>query len=548
MYVDSCTTGGKYTRHLLRETFREDGKVKHRTVANLSNCTPEEVQAVKLALKHKDDLSSLISIRSDISLEQGLSFGAVWLVFDIARQLGITEALGSSMEGKLALWQIIARVINQGSRLSATRLAREHAACDILGLIQFNENDLYSNLDWLSENQEKIETKLFNIRYKKDKPSLYLYDVTSSYFEGEMNELAAYGYNRDGKKGKKQIVVGLLCDDKGCPLSIEVFSGNTSDPTTFASQIKKVTERFGGGEVTFVGDRGMIKSVQIENITANGFHYITAITKPQIEKLLKRKAFQFGIFDHDLSEVVDSDGIRYILRRNPIRVKEIAASRENKLRSFSTMINKQNEYLLSHLRASVKVALRKISARSEALGISGWVNLVASDRVITFCIDENSLSEVAKLDGCYALKTDLSKTVASKETVHSRYKDLALVEWAFRTSKTVELELRPIYVRLENRTRAHVFLVMLAYIIIRELSIRWRNLDRRVSEGINDLATLCTIEVLAKGKRVCNKIPTPRGSIQQLLDEAAVRLPEALPCLGINVATKKILQKRRKNF
>ena len=159
-----------------------------------------------------------------------------------------------------------------------------------------------------------------------------------------MNELAAYGYNRDGKKGKRQIVVGLLCDDKGCPLSIEVFFGNTSDPTTFASQIKKVTERFGGGEVTFVGDRGMIKSVQIENITANGFHYITAITKPQIEKLLRRKTFQFGIFDHDLSEVVDSDGIRYILRQNPILIKEFAASKENKLLFFSTMINKQNEY------------------------------------------------------------------------------------------------------------------------------------------------------------------------------------------------------------
>jgi len=182
MYVDTSTSqGGKYKRYLLRETFREEGKVKHRTIANLSHCSPDEVNAIRLALKHKKDLASLVSVRQGVSLKQGLSIGAVWLVHDMAKQLGIAEALGPSREGKLALWQVIARVIDQGSRLSAVRLAGSHAACDILGLTAFDEDDLYQNLDWLESHQSQIETRLFKRLHGDKKPGLYLYDVTSSY-------------------------------------------------------------------------------------------------------------------------------------------------------------------------------------------------------------------------------------------------------------------------------------------------------------------------------------------------------------------------------
>ena len=246
MYVDQCKTG-KYTRYLLRESFRDDGKVKHRTIANLSHCCPEEIQAIRLALKHKDDLAALASMADDITLEQGLSVGAVWTIYGLARQLGIIDALGNSRQGKLALWQIMARLIDQGSRLSAVRLAASHAACDILGLEVFDEDDLYENLDWLCENQGCIEDRLFKQMYPNKPPMLYLYDVTSSYLEGTENELGAFGYNRDGKKGKRQIVIGLLCNDLGQPLSIEVFKGNTKDIKTFGNQIRKVADRFGGG-------------------------------------------------------------------------------------------------------------------------------------------------------------------------------------------------------------------------------------------------------------------------------------------------------------
>jgi hypothetical protein len=547
MYVDSSTTRVNdkiYNRHLLRESFRQDGKVKHRTIANLSGCSPKEIEAIRLALRHKDELETLIEKRGTLSLRQGFSVGAVWVVFDVARQLGIEKALGDSRQGRLALWQVIARVIDQGSRLSAVRLARFHAACDVLGLSAFNEDHLYENLDWLAEQQEAIEDRMY--RSRTGNGSLFLYDVTSSYLEGVENELAAFGYNRDGKRGKKQIVIGLLCDGEGAPLSIEVFEGNTQDTRTFASQIRKAAERFGGGEVTFVGDRGMIKGPQIEDLTKEGFHYITAITKPQIEALLKRGTIQMDLFDEGLAEIC-GDGERYVLRRNPVRAAEIAASREDKLSVLRKAMEVRNAHLTEHPRARLSIALRDLLARAEKLRIADWVRIAGDEttRRLSLSVDEAVRNETAKLDGCYVLRTDLDSTAASKETVHARYKDLALVEQAFRTSKTVELELRPIHVRLATRTRGHAFVVMLAYRISRELARRWKSLDMRVQEGIDELAGLCSTEILENGRPLCCQIPEPRESVRRLLDSARVRLPEALPCGGVVVSTKRRLSERR---
>lgn len=552
MYVDSSKSkqnGRIYTRHLLRESYRQGKKVKHRTIANISRCSEEEIAAIRLALRHKKNLSELIEKGKSFSQKQGLSVGAVWLVYDIARQLGIVDALGTTRRGKLGLWQVIARVIDQGSRLSAVRLAGGHAACDVLGLGKFDEDDLYDNLDWLCENQALIEDRLFRNIYRTDKPGLFLYDVTSSYFEGTHNALSAFGYNRDGKKGKKQIVIGLLCNEAGVPLSVEVFTGNTQDPKTFAPQIKKVAERFGSEEVTFVGDRGMIKSQQIEQLASEpyGFHYITAITKPQIEKLLKEKVIQMDLFEQELAEVKTIEGLRYVLRRNPARALEIQKSRQDKLKTLKKELVNQNQYLKEHPRSVVEVSLRRVNDRSKQLKISDWALISASGRVIQLTVDDDILTEEAKLDGCYVLKTDLSEAAATKEIIHNRYKDLALVESAFRTSKTVELELRPIHVRLATRTRGHAFVVMMAYRIVKELSIRWQNMNLTVQEGIDELATLCANEVLLDGAVQFNQIPEPRESVKRLLDATNVRLPKSLPCCGIKVTTKKKLQSSRKN-
>ncbi len=547
MYVDASKSHGKYTRFLLRENYREDGKVKHRTIANLSHCSVEEIDAIKLALKHKKNLAELVSLSDDISLHQGLSIGAVWLVYDIARQIGIHKALGPTRNGKLALWQIIARVIDQGSRLSAVRLAGSHAACDVLGLDTFDEDDLYKNLDWLSKKQKTIENRLFRNTYPDKTPELFLYDVTSSYLEGTCNELGAFGYNRDGKKGKRQIVIGFLCDEFGQPLSIEVFKGNTNDTKTFNSQVKKVAKRFGNGEVTFVGDRGMIKGPQIKDIKENGFHYITAITKKQIKTLLNQGTIQLELFDEKLAEIKDDEeGVRYVLRCNPMRAEEIRLSRKSKLLSLERLVEKQNKYLAEHPRAHVDVALRKAEERAGKLRISNWTTCTVIERIISIKINEGELVEESKLDGCYVLKTDLKKSV-DKETIHERYKDLAKVEWAFRISKTVELEMRPIHVRLADRTRGHALVVMLAYRIVQELAKRWQDIDLTVEEGINELAQVCAMEMRVSNKPFCNKIPVPRDSIKELLKKAEVRLPEVLSSSGKKVATRKKLTERRKH-
>jgi Transposase DDE domain len=465
MYIDTShiTRGGKtYTRHLLRESYRAHGKVLHRTIANVSHCSAAEIEAMRLALRHKDDLEHLGTIQDAITLKQGLSFGAVWTVYHIARRLGIEQALGTTREGKLALWQVIARVIDQGSRLSAVRLAMSHAACDVLGLGTFDEDALYENLDWLAGAQARIEDRLFAQRHKTKPASLFLYDVTSSYLEGTHNALAAFGYNRDGKKGKQQIVIGLLCDEDGHPVSIEVFPGNTQDPHTFASQLAKVRARFGVQEITFVGDRGMIKGQQIEDLVQYGFHYITAITKPQIEKLLRQGTFQLDLFDQELAEVLADEGLRYVLRRNPVRAQEVRESRQSKLAKFQAQVAKQNQYLTDHPRANAQGALQKLVASAKKLRISDWVELTVEDRSMTLTINASGQQEEAKLDGCYVLKTDLTPQQAKKEIVHDRYKDLASVEHAFRTCKTAHLEVRPIFLRLEERTRAHALVVMLA--------------------------------------------------------------------------------------
>lgn len=553
MHVDSCTTttknGRTYTRHLLRENYREGRKVKHRTVANLSACSDREIEAIKLALRHKDDLENLRPVSEAVSLHQGLSVGAVAVVHAIARELGIADALGHTRDGKLALWQVIARVIDQGSRLSAVRLATNHAACEIVGLGAFNEDHLYANLDWLAEKQSAIEDRLFRRLHGDGKPGLYLYDVTSSYLEGTHNELAAFGYNRDGKNGKLQIVIGLLCNAEGEPLSIEVFVGNTCDPSTVASQIAKAAGRFGAGpgDVTFVGDRGMLKSRQVEDVTEHGFHYITAITKPQIRTLLGQGVIQMNLFDQELAEVTADEGVRYIIRRNPERVAAMRASRDDKLATLRDLADKHIRYLAEHPRAHVEASIRAVERKCEKLKLSGWVTVSATGRQIEISVQQAALAEAAKLDGCYVLKTDLSQHAADKHTIHSRYKDLALVEQAFRTSKTVELQMRPINVRLESRTRGHAFVVMLAYRIARELARRWARLDLTVQEGLDQLATLCATELRIDGVPRCNKVPEPRDSARQLVELAGVTLPAALPVRTEVVATRKKLPERRKS-
>ena len=539
------SNGKTYTSIYLRESFRDGSRVRKRDIANLTHCDPREIAAIELALQHKGDLAVLASL-DQVQLLQGLSVGAVWTLFQTARRLGIESALGSDFAGRLAFWQVLARVLEQGSRLSAVRLAQVHAATDVLSIGRgFDENDLYANLTWLSQHQESIEKQLFTSRRGTSRPDLFLYDVTSSYLEGDDNALGAYGYNRDGKKGKKQIVIGLLCDDQGEPVSTEVFRGNTQDPATFASQVKKASQRFACERVTFVGDRGMIKSGQIEDLSKAGFHYITAITKPQIETLLKTGLLQMALFDDTLCEV-EQVGVRYILRRNPRRAEELAASRADKQASVETLRQQLNRYLSQHPRAKMATAQKAVRAKIVKLKLEPWLQVEFEERSLQLIVNQEALDEAARLDGCYVLKTDLPASAAATPAVHDRYKDLTLVEQAFRTCKTAHLEARPVYVRTEDHTRGHVLVVMLAYLVRRELSRAWAALDVTVEEGLQQLQTLCSTEIKLEGGGSCLRIPTPSVASRALLDALKIRMPEALPHTDTPVVTRKKLPEQRK--
>jgi len=545
MYVDTAKIkrGSKtYTRNLLRTSYREDGKVKHKTILNLSICSQEEIAAIKLALKHKGNLTTLASIK-EVKTFLGKSIGAVWTMKLIAERVQVSKALGNRAEGKLALLQVIARVIDQGSRLSAVRFAKRHAVCEILGIKKLDEDDLYENLAWLASKQEDIEKKLFKKRFPGKTPTLFLYDVTSSYLEGDKNELAAWGYNRDKKKGKKQIVVGLLTGPDGLPVAVRVFEGNTVDTKTVAEQVRILASNFGVKDVTIVGDRGMLKGPQLADLP-DDFRYVTAISKPQIRKKLCDKIFQYELFTKKVSEV-EEDGVRYVLRCNPIRKEEIAQNRESKFDSIKEFADERTQYLGDHPRASAVKALNKVNAKIKKLATKKWLYAKEKHRVITIEKDENAFSAESLLDGCYVIKSNVPEEDADAQKLHDRYCDLEMVERAFRTMKTSHLELRPVFVKKKISTQGHVFVVMLALLLQRELENGITNMDLTVQEAIGELEAI-RMEEVKLGNTTIQNIPIPTETGKEILKNVSITMPKVLPKITANVHTKKKLQHERK--
>ena len=427
----------------------------------------------------------------DLKPIQGKSCGALLAFKHLAKETGILDALGNNKAAKLALFQIIGRLVVQQSRLYIGNEWKETQAInEVLNLKHFNEDDLYLNLDWLCENQEKIEKKLFDFRHKNKAPiTLFLYDVTSSYLEGKKNELANYGYNRDKKGGKLQIVIGLMCDEQGFPISVEVFEENTIDSKTVVNQIKKLAHRFRVKDVVFVGDRGMIKSVGIEKLNDLNWHYITAITKPQIHTLLNQGTIQMELFTKELIEV-EEDGIRYILHKNICRTEEIQNNRKSKEQRITALLNDQNNYLKEHPKSKTEAALKRLNKKIARLKASNWLSVEIKERTLILIKNEEKLAEESLLDGCYIIKTEIEKKKLNTEVIHQKYKDLSMVEQAFRTCKTSIEQIRPIYVRKESRTRGHVFVCMLAYILVKEMEIRCEELNftrKHIIDQLNQL-------------------------------------------------------------
>jgi transposase len=550
MYIDDQTYSRNektYRRTLLRFGKRVNGKIVMKTVANLSHCSDEEIEALKIAMQMKDDIASLRKIASG-EYEYGRSIGAVSALYQASEKLGIRKSLGNTQEGNLCLWMIFARLIDQGSRLSAVRLAQTHAACEILGMKSFNEDDLYDSLDWLYKNRDKIEKKMFNCNADKRKSNLFLYDLSSSYLEGEKNELAMFGYNRDGKKGKMQINYGLLTDEDGDPVSIQAYPGNTKDNKTVGSQIEKLKTSFGCEHITFVGDKGTIKTDQIGELNDAGFNYITSITKDQIRTLLNNGDIQMEFFDVNLCEIVNSkEKVRYILRKNPERARKIQENRQSKIEKLNQKIEEANKYLSNHSRAKTSTQLNNLLKYAEKLKIEEFIKIESDEKTghITLELNNEKIKKDGELDGCYVIKTDLPKDVASSQIVHDRYKDLSLVERAFRTCKTGYLEIRPVFLRDADRTSAHLLVTMMAYKIERYLEKSWKELDLTVQEGIGKLSAITSL-ILTIGDTKVVRVGKPDPACRSLLKKIEASLPNALPYMEIEVNTRKKLPEERK--
>jgi transposase len=431
------------------------------------------------------------------------------------------------------------------------RLAATCLAASILGFKDsFNEDDLYANGEWIVAHQSKIEERLWKASSSKsgDPDGLFFYDVTSSYFEGTENELAEFGYNRDKVKGKKQVVMGLLTDSQGEPISVQLFPGNTNDLGTFDCQIQKLKHTFAQKDITMVGDRGMIRGPQQQKLNAEGFHYISALHKCEIETLLKNEELNMDLFAITVQETLLEDGRRLVTRCNPVRRDEISATRQQFRLALEAWLAKTNIYLKEHPKAKAATHLKHAIARLSKGKLNAWMQVVAEDRVLRLIAEEEKLKEHAKLDGCYAIVSDLPVSAASSEQLHDRYKDLAKVESDFRTLKHGHLEIRPWYVRTEENTRAHALTAMLALKIRRELEKAWRPLNTTVEEGLAELGRICVMEIYdkASGATISRVLPTPSDVQATLLAAISVELPKNAPPKGPVVGTRVKLEERRK--
>lgn len=464
--------GKVYETHLLRRTYREGAKVKHETLGNLSHLPADLIEFIRRRLRGEIPPATT----GGFEILRSLPHGHVAAVLGTMRELGLEKLIASrpSRERSLVVAMIASRIIDPRSKLAtAVSLAGETARSTLaeeLAVEGVDERALYEAMDWLERRQEQIEAKLAERHLAEG--SLVLYDVSSSYYTGGHCRLAAFGHNRDGKKGFPQIVYGLLCTRDGCPVAVEVFEGNTADPATLSSQVEKIRERFGIERVVFVGDRGMITTRRIEQTFrgVEGLEWITALRSGAIQRLAREGVIERSLFDEqDLVELRSPEypGERLVACRNPFLAEERARKREQLLQATERDLEAVAEATRREkraLRGKDKIGIRvgKVLGRHK-VG-KHFITEISEDR-FTYRRNEDKIAREAALDGVYVIRTSLGEQTFSAESTVRAYKDLSNVEQAFRCLKTIDLNVRPIYHRLETRVRSHVFLCMLAYYV-----------------------------------------------------------------------------------
>jgi transposase len=476
MYVETVPNRNSRPAVLLREGWREHGKIRKRTLANLSDWSDDRLDALRAVLKGEVSFGAGAAPQP-FDIVRTRPHGHVVAALGMLRRSGLDTVIAArrTPQRERVLGMIVARILEPGSKLATARgLSDETLSStlgEVLGLSTCTEDELYEAMDWLLARQDKIETALAK-RHLGER-TLALYDVTSTYFEGRHCPLARFGHSRDGKRDKLQIVFGVLTNAQGCPVAVEVFAGNTADPKTLGAAVAKLRERFGLERVVVVGDRGMITSARIREdlqTEAGGIEWITALRAPQIQALRDTGALQLSLFDQrDLAEITDPAyaGERLIACRNPLLAEERARKRGELLEATERELKKiqlATERARRPLAGKVAIALRvgRVLGRFK---MKKHFRLEITESGFSFARDQTRIEREAALDGIYVVRTSVPAEVLSGERAVESYKGLSVVERAFRCLKTVDLKVRPIHHHLEDRVRSHVFLCLLAYYV-----------------------------------------------------------------------------------
>ena len=523
MYVARIPNRGSPPAILLRESYRQGGKVKNRTLANLSHWPEPKVDALAQTLK---GLPPKLDLSQAFEITRSLPHGHVAAVLGTARRLGVEELIDAtpSRTRDLVTAMLVAQVIDPGSKLAVARGLRAETATSslgrLLGVASCDEDDLYAAMDWVLERKEVIENALAARHLVNG--TLVLYDVSSAAFEGRTCPLGAIGHPRDGVKGRLQIVYGLLCSPAGIPIAIEVFEGNTADPNTLAAQITKIKTRFGLSRVCLVGDRGMLTHARIRDEVRPGqLDWISALRAPQIKALVEEGALQLSLFDtQDLFEISSPEfpGERLVCCHNPALAEKRARKRQDLLAATEkelTPIAAATGRAKRALRGKDKIALR-VGKVINHYKMAKHFTLTITDESFTFTRNTEAIAAEAALDGIYVLRTSLPEHTLGRDDVVLRYKNLADVERFFRTLNS-ELDVRPIRHRLADRVRTHMFLRMLSYYLI------WH-----MKAALAPILFVDNDKPAAAAKRA-NPVAAAQRSDQALTKAARKRTPEDTP-------------------
>ena len=476
MHIDIVPNRNSKPAILLRESYREGGKVKKRTLANLSKLPKDQIQLIREVLKGEQ----LVPVDTLFGISSSQHHGHIQAVRRAMKRLGFYNLIASqcSRERDLVVAMVTARILQPESKLATTRWWHTTTLAAECGVTDATEDDLYRAMDWLLDRQWRIEKKLASRNLKEG--GLVLYDLSSSYFEGEACLLAARGHDRDGKKGKLQVNYGLLTDSRGCPVSVSVHSGNTADPTTLLPQVEKVKQRFNIDSVVLVGDRGMISQTQIDKLKGiNGIDWITALRSGQIAKLMEDGTINISLFDQrNLFELSHPrfPGERLVVCRNPLVAGKRARTRGSLIAATVKELERVKGIVArGRLNAKEKIGVR-VGRVVNKYRMAKHFGLDIKQGHFDYWVLKDNVAQEAAMDGLYVIRTSVTKERMDKKDAVRGYKRLSAVERAFRSFKGIDLRVRPIYHYLEGRVRAHIFLCMLAYYVQWHMKEAWREL------------------------------------------------------------------------